>query len=89
MPNEPRLRRVHSESEMEQIIDDYVTQGYEIVNRGERSSLVRKKQLGTGLGHFLTFLLTVWWTFGLGNLSYAMVARYMLSEKVLVRLVDE
>jgi len=28
---------------MENLIDDYVTQGYEIVERGERSTMLRRK----------------------------------------------
>lgn len=39
----PRLRRVDTRKQMENLIDDYVTQGYEIVNQSENNAMVRFK----------------------------------------------
>ncbi|MBZ4193910.1 MAG: hypothetical protein LAE24_06330 [Candidatus Contendobacter sp.] len=72
---------------MDSLIDDYATQGYEILEQGERSTLVRKVSWGTAGGHILWALLTVWWTFGIGNLIYALIIRYS-GEKVFIK-VDE
>lgn len=83
----PRLRKVMSKKEADNLVDDYVTQGYEILEQGERSTLVRKVSWGTLGGHVLWALLTVWFTAGLGNLVYALIIRYG-GEKVLVK-VDE
>lgn len=83
----PRLRKVTSKKEMDNLIDDYVTQRYEILEQGERSALVRKVSWGTSGGHILWALLTVWFTFGLGNLVYALIVRYS-GEKVLIK-IDE
>ena len=67
---EPRLRNVDSENHLEQPID---------------STLVRKKTYGSGTTHLLVFFLTAWWTFGIGNLLYAIIA-HSRAEKVLVRI---
>ncbi len=76
-----------SKKEMDNLIDDYVTQGYEILEQGERSTLVRKVSWGTAGGHVLWALLTVWFTLGFGNLIYALIIRYS-GEKILIK-VDE
>ena len=83
----PRIRRAASQREMESIVDDYITQGYETMNTGENSVLVRKKNWGSTGGHVMCAILTVWWTIGLGNLTYALISRYT-AEKVLVRISD-
>jgi hypothetical protein len=60
----PRLRRLSSKKDMESVIDDFVTQGYTIRNRGESSALLRKSSWGSGGGHLLWALLTDWFTLG-------------------------
>ena len=84
----PRLRKVTTQKEMENLIDDYVTQGYEIIERGERSTMLRRKTWGSASGHLLWFLFTVWWSIGIGNLIYALVA-HSTAEQVLVRWDSE
>ena len=84
----PRLRKVSSQKEMENLIDDYVTQGYEIVERGERSTMLRRKTWGSTSGHMLWFLLTVWFTVGFGNLVYALIAHFS-AEQVFVKYEGE
>ena len=84
----PRLRKVQSKKEMENLIDDYITQGYEVLEQGERSSMLRKKTWGSAGGHVLWALLTVWFTLGLGNLVYALVA-HTQAEKVMLKLDEE
>lgn len=79
----PRLRKVMSKKEADNLVDDYVTQGYEILEQGERSTLVRKVSWGTFGVHIVLFILTA----GFGNLVYALVVRYG-GEKVLIK-VDE
>ena len=81
----PRLRRVSSQKELEAVLDDYITQGYEVINQGEKSTLIRKKAWGTAGGHMICALLTVWWTIGIGNLAYALYAHYA-AEQVVLRI---
>lgn len=82
-----RVRRVEDKREMEKVIDDFVTQGYNIKNQGERSTLMKKKTWGTGGMHVVVALLTIWWTFGIGNATYA-IYKYMTAEEVQIK-VDE
>ncbi len=81
----PRLRKVGTRKELDSLIDDYCTQGYEIINQGESSVLLRKKSWGDVGMHVLVGLLTVWCTLGLGNLAYALIAHYA-AEQVLLKL---
>lgn len=82
-----RIRRVTSKKEMEGLLDDYMTQGYEVIEQGERTTMLRKKTWGTAGGHTLWALLTVWFTMGFGNLAYALVAHYT-AEQVMMKLDD-
>ena len=84
----PRLRKVSSQKEMENQIDDYVTQGYEIIERGERSTMLRKKTWGSASGHLVWFLLTVWWTIGFGNLVYALISHFS-ADQVFIKWEQE
>lgn len=81
----PRLRRVGSRQEMENLLDDYMTQGFEILEQGQTTAMVRRKTWGTAGGHTLWALLTAWFTFGLGNLVYALVA-HQTAEKVMLKV---
>ena len=81
-----RIRRVDNQREMEEIIDDYVTTGYKVISRGETTTKVRENGgWGSIGGHLITLLLTSWFTFGIGNLIYALVKHYS-GEKVLVKV---
>lgn len=67
------------------MLDDYMTQGYEIIEQGQTTAMVRRKTWGSAGGHVLWALLTVWFTFGFGNLAYALVAHYN-AEKVMLKI---
>ncbi len=80
-----RIRRVSSKKEFEQVIDDFVTTGYEITSRGETSAnLIKKKKKK----HGLVALLTVWWTLGIGNLIYAFIPA-KIEDEVLVKIDND
>ena len=66
-----RIRRCSSRKEYEQLIDDYITMGYTVKARGEDNARLIKK--GCHTKHGLVFLLTFWWTLGIGNLIYALI----------------
>ena len=75
-----RIRRVDDKREMERVIDDYITQGYQVKSQGERSARVKDKDWGSALGHIIVAALTIWWTLGLGNVGYAAYKRYTADE---------
>ena len=81
----PRLRRVSSKKELDNLIDDYITQRYAVVSQGEANALLKKKTWGSGSGHMLCLLLTVWFTFGIGNAIHAIFAN-QTAEEVLLNL---
>ena len=58
-----------------------------VIEQGERTTLLRNKSWGSSMGHFLVALLAVWWTFGLSNLAYAIIAHYT-AEKIMVRIEE-
>lgn len=82
-----RIRRVEDVREMERLVDDYVTRGYRLKNQGDATAVVSDRDWGSGLVHVLVAVLTLWWTFGLGNLIYAAYSRYTADE-VVIRVVD-
>jgi hypothetical protein len=47
--------------------------GWRIKERGEDWALLHKPDFGTKDGHVLLAAATVWWTFGLANLAYALL----------------
>lgn len=71
-----RIRRADTAREFERVVDDMVTQGWRVTEQGQSSCLLRQNTWGTGVGHFLWFLLAGWWTLGLANLAYALVAHW-------------
>ncbi len=81
----PRIRRVTTRKEFDNIVDDYTVQGYQVLNQGDKSALLRKKSWGSMGGHILWFILTFWWTVGFGNLIYALIAHYS-AEQILVKM---
>ncbi len=80
-----RIRRCSTQKEFEQVIDDFITTGYEIQNRGEANALLVKKKKKD---HMKIALLTVWWTCGLGNLIYAFVPA-KIEDEVMVKLESQ
>jgi hypothetical protein len=78
-----RIRRVDNSKEMERVVDDFITQGYKAKSRGEESARLIKYEPKDK--HLLVALLTIWWTFGLGNLLYAVLPS-KVDDDVLVRI---
>ncbi|MCM1271492.1 MAG: hypothetical protein NC247_12875 [Ruminococcus flavefaciens] len=80
-----RIRKCYTEKEFEQIIDDFITTGYEIKSKGERNALLIKKKKKD---HLKVALLTVWWTFGIGNLIYAFVPE-KIEDEVMIKIENK
>lgn len=53
-----RTRRVDSEDEKERVVDDLVTRGYAIKQRGQYSVRVKEKDWGSPTVHGFVFLFT-------------------------------
>lgn len=82
-----RIRRVDDEREMEKVIDDFITQGYKVKSRGERSTMMKHKNWGSGGMHIVVAVLTIWWTLGIGNVAYALY-KYFTAEEVQIKVEE-
>lgn len=83
-----RVKQVDSRGEMERTVDEFVTRGYKIESRYESAVIIKKEDWGDIEIHFLTAILTVWWTFGLANVLYAVYKR-ITAEKIIIRIGDK
>lgn len=83
-----RIRRVDDSREMEKVTDDFITQGYKIKNQGERSTMMKKSTWGSGSGHLIVALFTVWFTLGFGNIIYA-VYKHFTAEEVKIQVEED
>lgn len=79
-----RIRHTTSLREAEQARDEYVTLGYKVESEGQDTVLVKKSTWGSTAGHLGVALLTIWWTFGLGNLAYALIVHK--NDEVLIKV---
>lgn len=80
-----RIRRVNNQRELETLVDEFITMGYRVVEEGETSTKLKKKEYGGGLAHLIIFLVIGWWTFFLANIAYA-IFKYYTGEEVLVKV---
>lgn len=86
MSNDARVRRVESEDELHDKIDDYQFRGFSVVERSDTQARLQNSSYGTVGMHILWFLLTFWFTVGLGNVGYAIYAYQANSKEVLLKV---
>lgn len=77
-----RIRRCSTQKEFEQVIDDFITTGYEIQTRSQNNALLVKKKKKD---HLKVALLTIWWSVGICNLIYAFIPA-KIEDEVMVKL---
>lgn len=73
MSNADRIRHARDQRDLEHIVDEFVTQGYEVENRGQRSAVVEEQKGWGSLGVHVILFLTTWWVLWVPNLVYAVV----------------
>lgn len=83
-----RIRKARSEREYEEVIDEYITTGYKVQDRGQKTAQLMDAKYGSVLSHIVIFIFT-FWTFCIANVLWAVYNYYSNSDKVLVKLVDE
>lgn len=79
-----RTRTTESRAEFERTLEDYIVMGWRLVRRSPYVAEVKRRTWGRVRRHFLVFALG-FWTFGLANVLYALVA-HARAERVVVRL---
>lgn len=67
-------------------VEDLEVEGWKIKNKnGANKVTMMEPDYGSFGPHALIFLLTVWFTLGLGNVAYAIKRYYMNSNKQILR----
>lgn len=83
-----RIRKVKSKEELEEMVDDFITQGYKVVSEGESTTRLKKKEWGTASMHIIIFIIFGCLSLGIANLVYALIA-HSNAEEVLVKVVGK
>ena len=74
---EVSVRRVKDKKGLDNAVDDAQAEGWSLKNQSDNVAVLEKRGgLGGIVGHVLVAICTIWWTFGIGNLVYAIV-RYV------------
>jgi len=80
------VKRV-KESKFHNTIDDYETTGWTLASNNDRVAVMNKPGEWGSLGyHIIVFFLTVWWTFFIGNIIYALWDHYYNFPQVQIKI---
>ena len=77
-----RARTCYNKKEFKQAIEDLQERGYQLKSQDKRTAVLikrREKKL-----HGVIAILTIWWSFGLINLFYAMLPKKKDDEVTLI-----
>lgn len=81
-------RTVPSREALDNAKDDLIEEGWSVSKEATDKVVMRDNDYGSFGAHSLVFLLTVWWTFGFGNLLYAAKRFWMNSRKRVIRVQE-
>lgn len=76
--------KVSGTDEFNREVEKHVRRGYVIQDR-DSSKVFMQRVRGNLRGHTITALLTIWWTFGIGNAAYEVFCR-MVKRSIMVKL---
>ena len=66
------VKRVKDKKALETAVEDAQAEGWKLSAQSDGTAVLKKPgNLGSIVGHVVVFVLTVWWTFFLGNILYA------------------
>ena len=86
MSTNARVRRVESEDALHEKIDDYQFRGFSVEERSDNQARLKNTSYGTVGMHVVWFILTFWFTAGLGNVAYAVYAYTQNSKEILLKV---
>ena len=81
-------RKVDNRQRLNAAITEYKGLGYRLTDSSDRSARLVKHDWGRWTWHILVALLTLWWTFGFGNLVYGIYRRITTREEVRIVIDD-
>lgn len=68
-------------------IEDKTVEGWVLQNRNDNLAIMKKMGTwGSAGGHIIIAVLTLWWTLGVGNLAYALYARYAKAAELHIKV---
>lgn len=77
-----RTRTCYNKKEFKQAIEDLQERGYVLKSKDKRSAVLVKQR--EKKHHGLIAILTIWWSFGLINILYAMLPKKKDDEVTLI-----
>lgn len=80
------VQRVESEKELEEQVDDKVTEGYSLESKTSNQAILVKNEFGRAFWHVVIFLLTAWWSLGLGNLVYLSFNYFARKKELIIKI---
>lgn len=80
-----RVKRVQSRKELERSVDEFVTRGYKLRSKEDECAILRDHDWGEPEAHVVIAGITIWWTFGLANVLYA-IYRQVNADEIKIRV---
>lgn len=80
---ETSIKRVENKKQLEQATEDAQAEGWKLKSSSDNVAVLEKSGgFGGAGGHIVVGILTIWWTFLIGNILYA-AYRYFTGKKEL------
>ena len=79
-----RIRKYKNKDEMERALDEFITLGYDVKERGEETILVKKHDNGSLMAHIILAIVG-WWLIFIPNIIYFAYKRSR-ADQVLMKL---
>lgn len=80
------VKRVKTKKELDEFVEDREAEGFKLESMTDRQAILIRRNIGGLVGHFIIFLLTVWWTFFLGNILYAVYRHFGKGEELIIKV---
>ena len=75
------------EDKLQREKEDMVAEGWKPISESDRTVVLHKDGgVGSAGTHLIVAILTVWWTFGLGNLLYLIYKKYGCIEELRLKV---
>jgi len=81
------VKRVSSKKALESAIEDAQVEGWKLKSRGDKNAVMTKSGgFGKAIWHIVIFFVTVWFTFGLGNLIYLLWKYFSEAQELRIKV---
>lgn len=80
------IKRVPNAKALLELCEDKQVEGFTKVSESNNMVVLEKRKFGKAIWHIVLFVLTVWWTLGLGNLSYLIYSYFVNTERLEIKV---